>query len=68
MVKGAPDVLYVYALDKRERKIRNFADKYVYFTFISINGCNLEITFAPKKNKTKNKMSQNSDSDFEIAE
>jgi hypothetical protein len=51
MIKGAPAVLYVYALDKRERKTRNFEDKYVYFNFVSVNGCNLEITFAPKKNK-----------------
>lgn len=59
MVIGAPDVVFVYALDGKGRRIPKFADKYVYFSFVSVEGCNLEITFAPNNNNNNNALIDN---------
>ena len=60
---GAPDVVFVHALDDKGRRIPKFVDQYVYFSFISSEGSNLEITFDTCKAAVADNTSDHSGSD-----
>jgi hypothetical protein len=56
-IVGAPDVVLVYAKDARGKTTRKFVDKYVHFSFVSIEGCNFDIKYASRKKRTESNLS-----------
>ena len=41
-------MFYIYATDYKDRRIDKFKDKFVYFNLVSVDGCEVEITYKPK--------------------